>query len=70
MWNSSRSMRGSIETYTESCSHKLKLFTSFISFIAYFKTNVHVLAFFMQNVNMIFLYFDNFNFNKKTIEKQ
>ena len=45
-------MRGNMETYAESCSHKLKLFTSFSSSIVFLKTNVYVLVFFMQNVNI------------------
>ena len=62
-------MRGNMETYTESCSHKLELFVSFSSSIACFKTTVHILVFLMQNVNMIFFCFYNFNFNKKNNRK-
>ena len=50
MRNSWNSMRGNLVTYTESCSHKLKLFISFSSFIAWFKTTVYILKFFMRNV--------------------
>ena len=50
MWNSWNSMRRNMETYTECCSHKLKLFISFSSSITCFKATVYILKFFMQNV--------------------
>ena len=48
-------MRGNLETYIKCCSHKSKLFISFSSSIACFKTTVYMLVFFMRNVNMIYL---------------
>ena len=69
--NAVRDRIGYSETYAESCSYKLKLFISFSSSIACFKTTAYILVFFcMQNVNMIFICICNFNFNKKTITNQ
>ena len=48
-------MRGNLETYIKCCSHKSKLFISFSSSIACFKTTVYMLVFFIRNVNMIYL---------------
>ena len=48
-------MRGNLETYIKCCYHKSKLFISFSSSIACFKTTVYMLVFFMRNVNTIYL---------------
>ena len=46
-----------------------KLFISFSSFIACFKTTDYIIVFFMRNVNIIFLCFYNFHFYEKNNRK-